>query len=91
MFDEIFGKFNSGPNRGGSNAIDDFAKILEEKNAEIKRLKELINTRRERILFWTGRRSVWRTIVTTGNKRSHSKGNNRKNQFSHNVYSLNNW
>lgn len=31
MFDEIFGKFNSGPNRGGSNAIGDFAKILEEK------------------------------------------------------------
>ncbi len=42
MFDEIFGKFNSGPNHGGSNAIGDFAKILEEKNAEIKRLKELI-------------------------------------------------
>ena len=42
MFDEIFGKFNSGPNRGGSNAIGDFAKILEEKNAEIKRLKELV-------------------------------------------------
>ena len=42
MFDEIFGKFNSGPNRDGNNAISDFAKILEEKDAEIKRLKELV-------------------------------------------------
>ena len=42
MFDEIFGKFNGGPGRGGNNAIGDFAKVLEEKNAEIKRLKELI-------------------------------------------------
>ena len=42
MFDEIFGKFNGGPNRAGKNAIGDFAKKLEEKDAEIKRLKELI-------------------------------------------------
>ena len=42
MFDEIFGKFNDNPNRGGNNAISDFAKVLEEKDAEIKRLKELI-------------------------------------------------
>ncbi len=42
MFDEIFGKFNGAPNRGGNNAIGNFAKILEEKDAEIKRLKELI-------------------------------------------------
>ena len=40
MFDEIFGKFNGGPNRGANNAIGDFAKALEEKDAEIKRLKE---------------------------------------------------
>lgn len=42
MFDEIFGKFNGGPNRGANNTIGDFAKVLEEKDAEIKRLKELI-------------------------------------------------
>ena len=42
MFDEIFGKFNGGPNRGTNNAISDFAKVIEEKNAEIKRFKELI-------------------------------------------------
>ena len=42
MFDEIFGKFNGTPNRGGNNAIGNFAKILEEKDAEIRRLKELI-------------------------------------------------
>ena len=42
MFDEIFGKFNGGPNRGDNNAIGDFAKELEEKDAEIKRLKEMI-------------------------------------------------
>ena len=42
MFDEIFGKINGGPGRGGNNAIGDFAKALEEKDAEIKRLKELI-------------------------------------------------
>ena len=42
MFDEIFGKFNGGLNRGANNAIGDFAKVLEEKDAEIKRLKELI-------------------------------------------------
>jgi len=42
MFEDIFGKFNGGPGRGGNNAISDFAKILEEKDAEIKRLKELI-------------------------------------------------
>ena len=42
MFDEIFGKFNGGPNRSANNAIGDFAKILEEKNAEIKWLKEMI-------------------------------------------------
>lgn len=42
MFDEIFGKFNRGPNLGANNAIGDFAKKLEEKDAEIKRLKELI-------------------------------------------------
>lgn len=42
MFDEIFGKFNGSPNRGGNNAIGDFAKVLEEKDAEIKRLKELV-------------------------------------------------
>ena len=42
MFEDIFGKFNGGPGRGGNNAISDFAKILEERDAEIKRLKELI-------------------------------------------------
>lgn len=42
MFDEIFGKFNGGPNRSANNAIGDFAKVLEEKDAEIKRLKKLI-------------------------------------------------
>ena len=42
MFDEIFGKFNGGPNMGKQNAISDFAKLLEEKNAEIKRLKGLV-------------------------------------------------
>ena len=42
MFDEIFGKFNGVPNRGGNNAIGNFAKILEEKDAEIMRLKELV-------------------------------------------------
>ena len=42
MFEDIFGKFNGGPGRGGNNAIGDFAKALEEKDAEIKRLKELI-------------------------------------------------
>ena len=42
MFDEIFGKFNNSPNRGGNNAISDFAKVIKEKDAEIKRLKELI-------------------------------------------------
>ena len=42
MFDEIFEKFNGGPNRSANNAIGDFAKVLEEKDAEIKRLKELI-------------------------------------------------
>ena len=42
MFDEIFGKFNDSPNRGGNNAVSDFAKVIEEKDAEIKRLKELI-------------------------------------------------
>ena len=42
MFDEIFGKFNGGPRRGGNNAINDFAKVLEEKDAEIKRLKDLV-------------------------------------------------
>lgn len=31
MFDEIFGKFNGGPNRSANNAIGDFAKVLEEK------------------------------------------------------------
>ena len=42
MFDEIFGKFNGGPSRGGNNAFGDFAKVLEEKDAEIKRLKDLV-------------------------------------------------
>ena len=42
MFDEIFGKFNGGPNRSANNAIGDFAKVLEEKEAEIRRLKELV-------------------------------------------------
>ena len=42
MFEDIFGKFNGGPNFGGQNAIGDFAKVLEEKDAEIKRLKELV-------------------------------------------------
>jgi len=42
MFEDIFGKFNGGLNRGGINAISDFAKALEEKDAEIKRLKNLI-------------------------------------------------
>ena len=42
MFEDIFGKFNGGPNFGGQNAIGDFAKVLEEKDTEIKRLKELI-------------------------------------------------
>ena len=42
MFDEIFGKFNGAPNCGGNNVIGNFAKILEEKDAEIKRLKELV-------------------------------------------------
>ena len=42
MFDEIYGKFNEGPNMGRQNAIGDFAKLLEEKDAEIKRLKELV-------------------------------------------------
>lgn len=40
MFDEIFGKFNGGPNCGGSNAIGDFAKVIEEKDAEIRRLNK---------------------------------------------------
>ena len=42
MFEDIFGKFNGGPHLGGNNAIGDFAKMLEEKDAEIKRLKELV-------------------------------------------------
>ena len=42
MFEDIFGKFNGGPDHGGNSAIGDFAKALEEKDAEIKRLKELI-------------------------------------------------
>lgn len=42
MFEDIFGKFNGEPNFGGQNAIGNFAKVLEEKDAEIKRLKELI-------------------------------------------------
>ena len=37
MFEDIFGKFN-----GGQNAVGNFAKVLEEKDAEIKRLKELV-------------------------------------------------
>ena len=42
MFEDIFGKFNGEPNLGGNNAIGDFAKILDEKDAEIRRLKELV-------------------------------------------------
>ena len=42
MFEDIFGKFNGGPNLGGQNAVGNFAKVLEEKDAEIKRLKELV-------------------------------------------------
>lgn len=42
MFDEIFGKFNGGPNMGRQNTIGDFAKLLNEKKAEFKRLKELV-------------------------------------------------
>jgi len=42
MFDEIFGKFNQGSNFGRNNAIGDFARKLEEKDAEIRRLKELV-------------------------------------------------
>ena len=42
MFEDIFGKFNRGPNFGKNTAIGDFAKKLEEKDAEIRSLKELI-------------------------------------------------
>ena len=42
MFEDIFGKFNGGPNFGGRNAVGNFAKVLEEKDAEIKRLEELV-------------------------------------------------
>jgi len=42
MFEDIFGKFNGGSNFGGNNAIGDFAKVLEEKDAEIRRLKDLV-------------------------------------------------
>ena len=42
MFEDIFGKFNGRPNFGGQNAVGNFAKVLEEKDAEIKRLKELV-------------------------------------------------
>ena len=42
MFEDIFGKFNGGPNFSSNNAIGDFAKTLEEKDAEIRRLKELV-------------------------------------------------
>jgi ribosomal protein L44E len=42
MFEEIFGKFNGGPNPGNNNGIGNFAKTLEEKDAEIRRLKEMV-------------------------------------------------
>ncbi len=42
MFEEIFGKFNGSPSPGNNNGIGDFAKTLEEKDVEIRRLKEMV-------------------------------------------------